>query len=105
MIDLEMTCFGIISAVGEARSSFVMAIGEAKKGNYAEAEALMEKGAVSFAEGHHAHLSLFESEVEKEFTTGHILLIHAEDQLMSAEGFRILATEFIDLYKRLDEKE
>ncbi len=105
MIDLEMTCFQIISAVGEARSSFIMAIGEAKKGNYEEAEQMLEKGAASFAEGHHIHLSLFDSEVDKDFGTGHILLMHAEDQLMSAEGFRILANEFIDLYKRLDEKE
>lgn len=105
MIDLEMTCFQIISAVGEARSCFVMAIGEAKKGNYEAAEELMEKGAASFAEGHHIHLSLFDSEIEKDFGTGHILLMHAEDQLMSAEGFKILATEFMDVYKRLDAKE
>ena len=31
-----------------------------------------------------------------------LLLIHAEDQLMSAEGFRIIAEEFIDVYKRLN---
>ncbi len=105
MIDLETTCFQIISAVGEARSSFIMAIGEAKKGNYEEAEKLMEKGGESFAEGHHIHLSLFDSEIEKDFGIGHILLMHAEDQLMSAEGFRILATEFMDVYKRLDTKE
>lgn len=105
MLDLEMTCFQIISAVGEARSSFVMAIAEAKKGNYEAAEELMTKGGESFAEGHHVHLSLFESEIEKNFGTEHILLIHAEDQLMSAEAFRILAGEFIDVYKRLDAKE
>ena len=34
----------------------------------------------------------------------YMLLMHAEDQLMSAEGFRILADEFIALYKRIDEK-
>ena len=33
-----------------------------------------------------------------------MLLMHAEDQLMSAESFRILAEEFIELYKRMDEK-
>ena len=31
-----------------------------------------------------------------------LLLIHAEDQLMSAEGFQTIAEEFIALYKRLD---
>lgn len=32
---------------------------------------------------------------------GGILLVHAEDQLMSAEAFSILAEEFIDLYTEL----
>jgi len=39
-----------------------------------------------------------------EISNGYMLLMHAEDQLMSAEGFRILADEFIALYKRIDEK-
>ncbi len=39
-----------------------------------------------------------------EISNGYMLLMHAEDQLMSAESFRILADEFIALYKRIDEK-
>ncbi|MBQ1914169.1 MAG: PTS lactose/cellobiose transporter subunit IIA, partial [Selenomonadaceae bacterium] len=38
-------------------------------------------------------------------TTKHplpLLIIHAEDQLMSAEAFKILAQEFIDVYKRVE---
>jgi len=27
--------------------------------------------------------------------------MYAEDQLMSAEGFKILANEFIDVYKKI----
>lgn len=106
MIDLEVVCFQIITAVGEARSSFIMAISEAKKGNFKEAQELIEKGNEVFATGHHIHVSLFtEGEVEKEFSKKHILLMHAEDQLMSAENFKILATEFIDVYRHLLIKE
>lgn len=105
MVELEVVAFQIISSVGEARSTFIMAIAEAKKGNFDEAEKLMTEGSEHFAKGHDAHLALFASEVPSAFTAEHILLMHAEDQLMSAEGFRILAGEFIDLYKRLDGKE
>ncbi len=28
--------------------------------------------------------------------------MHAEDQLMSAETFRVLAEEFIDVYKKMN---
>ena len=35
-----------------------------------------------------------------------LLILHAEDQLMSAEGFKTIALEFIEVYKRFDaEKE
>ena len=33
-----------------------------------------------------------------------LLIMHAEDQLMSAEGFKLLAQEFIDVYKAMPEK-
>ena len=36
---------------------------------------------------------------------GSLLLIHAEDQLMSAEGFKIIAEEMIAAYRRIDELE
>ena len=34
-----------------------------------------------------------------------VILMHAEDQLMSAEGFKIIANEFIDIYKRMKEND
>lgn len=105
MVDLEAVCFQIITNVGAARSCFVMAITAAKEGKFAEANELVTEGGQHFAKGHEEHLTLFASEVPKEFTAEHILLIHAEDQLMSSESFRILATEFIDLYKRLDKQQ
>jgi len=33
-----------------------------------------------------------------------LLLTHAQDLLMSAEAFKILATEFIDLYKHIHQR-
>ena len=34
-----------------------------------------------------------------------LILVHAEDQLMSAEGFKIIAEEMIDNYRRIDRLE
>ena len=39
-----------------------------------------------------------------ELSGGLMLLMHAEDQLMSAENFRILASEFIELYQKIEAK-
>ena len=79
----ELACFQIITYVGTARTHFINAIQCAKEGKYDEAAELIKQGDEAFSLGHNAH---------------------AEDQLMSAEGFRILADEFIALYKRIDEK-
>ena len=72
----ETACFQIITYVGTARTHFINAIQCAKEGKYDEAAELIKQGDEAFSLGHNAH----------------------------AEGFRILADEFIALYKRIDEK-
>ena len=69
-----------------------------------EAAELIKQGDKAFSLGHNAHADLLTMDANGELSNGYMLLMHAEDQLMSAEGFRILADEFIALYKRIDEK-
>ena len=102
MEGIELISFQIISAVGTARSMYIEAIQLAKDGKISEAEAMMEDGQKVVVEGHHAHASLIQKEAAGEKTEFALLLMHAEDQLMSAEAFGILAQEFIDIYKKLN---
>lgn len=102
MEGMELAAFQIISAVGTARSSYIEAIQEAKQGNFDRAKELIDEGDQLFVEGHDAHLKLLESEANGEKIVG-LLILHAEDQLMSAEGFKLIALEFIDVYKKLNE--
>lgn len=100
---MEMIYFQIISAVGMARSMFIEAIQKAKVGDFEAAFKCMEEGNEYFIEGHQAHAKLIQKEAsgnKLEFT---LILVHAEDQFMSAEAFKILAKEFIDVYKRIEE--
>lgn len=101
MEELELTAFQIISAVGTARSCYIEAIQKAKKGDFDGAKKLIDEGDEMFVEGHHAHADLLKKEAEGQTNIISMLIIHAEDQLMSAEGFKTIALEFIDLYKRL----
>lgn len=101
MEGIELICFEIISTVGTARSCYIEAIQEAKKGNYAEAEKLISQGDEAFSLGHHAHARLIQEEAGGKPTNMTLLLTHAEDQLMSADAFKILCTEFIDVYKAI----
>ncbi len=101
MEGLELVAFNIISSVGTARSSYIEAIQKAKEGDFEAAEALIKEGDEVFVEGHNAHASLLQQEAEGgPGSTLSLLILHAEDQLMSAEGFKTIAQEFIEVYKK-----
>jgi len=97
----ELICFQIIASVGTARSMYIEAIHEAKEGRFEEARRMIENGEKVFLDGHRAHLELLKNDVLGNKPEISILIVHAEDQLMSAEGFNILATEFVDLYEKI----
>ncbi|MDY4416434.1 PTS lactose/cellobiose transporter subunit IIA, partial [Selenomonas sp.] len=75
------------------------AIGAAKNGDVDRAEKLIKEGDENFVEGHKAHAGLLEKEASGELG---LLMVHAEDQLMSAEAFKTVALEFIASYKRIE---
>ena len=102
MQELELQLFNIISNVGEARSNYIEALREAKVGKYEEAENLMAEGNDAFSKGHDGHSKLIQSDVSGTPVTINLLVVHAEDLLMSAETFKIFALEMIDNYKRID---
>ncbi|MBO4402047.1 MAG: PTS lactose/cellobiose transporter subunit IIA [Selenomonadaceae bacterium] len=106
MEGLELTAFEIISAVGTARSSYIEAIQRAKAGDFEEAKKMIAEGDEMFVQGHHAHAGLLQVEAEQgQGSAVSLIILHAEDQLMSAEGFKTIALEFIDLYQRLEKIE
>lgn len=100
--EIMTACFQLITYVGTARSCFINAIQCAKEGKYDEAADMLKQGDEAFVQGHHGHAALAEKEAHGELPQVGLLLLHAEDQLMSAEGFRTIAEEFIAVYKRLD---
>lgn len=101
MDGLELVCFQIISAVGMAKSSYIEAIQEAKKGNFEKARVCIQEGETSFIQGHNAHGELIQQEAGGKEVNPNLLLLHAEDQLISAETIKILANELIENYERL----
>lgn len=73
----------------------------AKEGDFERAEQLMAEGEEQFVEGHRVHAQLIQKEASGEATAVNLLLIHAEDQMMSAEVLKIIAAELIDIHKRI----
>ena len=101
MEGMEMAAFQIIAAVGTARSLYIEAIDLASDGKFEEARERIKEGAEAFNNGHRAHGELLTRFANGDLPPMDILMTHAEDQLMSAEAFGILADKFIVLYEKL----
>ena len=101
MEGLELAAFQIIAAVGTARSLYIEAIDLASEGKFEEAKAKVKEGEEAFNGGHSAHGDLLTKFANGELPPMDILMTHAEDLLMSAEAFGILANKFITLYEKL----
>ncbi len=94
-------CFGIIAGVGSAKSCYIQALQEAKKGNFDKAEELIKEGEENFINGHGPHAELIAQEASGDSVEVCMLLMHAEDQLMATETTKLLVLELIDLYKKM----
>ena len=102
MEGMEMAAFQIIASVGTARSLYIQAIDLASEGKFDEARAAIAEGVEAFNGGHAAHGELLTKFANGELPPMDILMTHAEDQLMSAEAFGILAEKFITLYEKVN---
>ncbi|MDQ0154437.1 PTS lactose/cellobiose transporter subunit IIA [Robertmurraya andreesenii] len=102
MIDegLDMIAFQIISNVGSAKSLAMEALYAAKEGDFALAEEKLAESKKYFVEGHKEHASLIQKEAAGDKVGFSLLLMHAEDQLMSTETIAELVKEMIEMYKR-----
>lgn len=98
MEELELISFEIISNVGTARSCYIEGMRLAKEGDFEAAMTKIAAGDSAFNDGHTSHMKLLG--VDQKTPMG-LLVMHAEDQLMSAETFKIMAMEFIDMYKKV----
>lgn len=105
MEGLELVSFKIISAVGMAKSNFIEAMKAASNGDFDLAKAKIKEGEESFNGGHEAHSELIQQEASGNHVVPTVLLMHAEDQLMSAETIKIMALEIIRLNQRVKELE
>ncbi|MBU3133768.1 PTS lactose/cellobiose transporter subunit IIA [Clostridium gasigenes] len=101
MEGMELIAFEIISNVGMAKSLTIEALRDVRSGKYEEAEGKLAESLEYITRGHNAHASLIQKEAAGEKTEFSLILMHAEDQMMSAEIIKSLAEEMIEMYKDL----
>ena len=104
MDGIELIAFDIISNVGMAKSLAVEALRDVREGKYDEAEKKMNEASECLVKGHHAHTSLIQKEASGEKVEFSLIIMHAEDQLMSAETIKDIAVELIEMNKEIKNK-
>lgn len=106
--ELELAIFSIISNSGEAKYIMMSAVSLAREGKIAEARNKIKEAEQFKKIANSAHTPLIQNEAqdlaEGKKTNISLLLVHAEDQMMSTETIGIFAEEIINLYEKIFSK-
>ncbi|MGL4335635.1 MAG: PTS lactose/cellobiose transporter subunit IIA [Turicibacter sp.] len=96
--------FNIIATAGDAKNLAMEAIRESKVGNIAEARELIAQSRKGLVNAHKFQTQLIHAEANGEKTEMSVILVHAQDHLMTSMTFQQLAEEFVDMYERIEMK-
>lgn len=95
----DIVSMTIIANSGDARTFAYGALEAAKKGDFEEAEALLKKSDEASTLAHKAQTELLFKEANGEHQAVNVLLVHAQDHLMTSMLAVELIKEIILLYK------
>lgn len=93
----------IISYAGTAKSHCILALEAAKQGKAREVEENFRAAEENFEQAHDLHKDILSEELNEKEPRVSMLLMHAEDQLMSAETIRFVVQEFIALMEKKED--
>jgi len=100
--DQETLCLELITRAGGGRTESFEALRAAKAGDFAHAAEHLAAAERELGEAHTTQTKLLAGEAQGVGMTPTLLLVHAQDQLMTALSERSLIAELIELYKRLE---
>lgn len=101
---MEQIIMEIILNAGNARSSSLLAIKAAQNGDFPKAEELLSEAKKSVNLAHKSQTSLITAEVSGNKQDVSLLMVHAQDHLMTALSIKDVVTEVINYGKILEEK-
>lgn len=99
-MDIEVIAMQLVGNAGEGRSLAFEALAHAKKKEFDLAQEKLKKSKESLLRAHSLQTDLICKEADGEKTEIGLLMIHAQDHLMTAMLAKDLITEMIELYKK-----
>lgn len=101
---MEEVIMNLIVHSGEVRSYSMEAIQCAKKGEIEKAKGLIDKADAELSEAHNVQTALIQKEASGEKTEVSLLMVHAQDHLMTSMTLKYLALEIIEIHEELRKK-
>lgn len=101
--ELEEVVMGLIINSGQARSLAYAALKQAKQGDFAAAKTMMEQSRMALNEAHLVQTKLIEGDQGEGKMKVRLVLVHAQDHLMTSMLARELVTELIELHEKLEQ--
>lgn len=99
--ELQMAAFGIILSSGNARTLVHEAFAAMREGDYDKAEQLLEDANADMLEAHHAQTELLQQYASGVDIKIEIIMVHAQDHLMTTMTLREVAIEMLALYRKV----
>ena len=100
MNNMESVAFELISNVGEAKSLLMEALMLAREEQFEDADNKVTLSVEFLSKAHHSHFDLVQKEANGEQLPFSLILMHAEDQLMTTETLKMLVEELILTHKK-----
>ncbi|EKN3979447.1 PTS lactose/cellobiose transporter subunit IIA [Yersinia enterocolitica] len=98
-MELEEQVMGIIINAGQSRSLCYEALRSAKENNFSDADDKMKEAEYYAKQAHLVQTKLIEADEGEGKTKMTLVMVHAQDHLMTSILAKELVTELIDLYR------
>lgn len=99
--DSEFAVMQLITHAGDARSLAIQAVRVARKGEFDDAEKLIEECQEKMVEAHKFQTELIFAETNGKKVPISLLMIHAQDHVMNAMTVKDMAVEMIEMAREL----
>ncbi len=104
-MDMESTVMELIINAGEARSCAMQALRAAKKGDWAEVDAQLAEASAASKRAHDVQTMLIGMDEGCGKIPVNLVMVHAQDHIMTSMLAREMIEELIDLQRQLQGKE
>lgn len=99
--ELQVVSFEIILHSGTARTEVHEAFALMRQGDFEEAEAKLETANAELVEAHHAQTKLLQDYASGVEIKIEIIMVHAQDHLMTTMTLLEVAKEMLELHKKI----